>query len=394
MVAESLRLKPLCEMDAIIKAFIKNERMCDCETLKPPRLIQGRSTRYTLEAGCRLKPLEEWLWGPHAGVLRPYFAKSMNSLAKGRRIFRLGNDPDTVMLGSDLVYILCDYSRFDSTQNDALCEAKDSVYRRIYPADRILDRMLRWRHTNRCYTRSGIYYTCERRCMSGDYDTALGNCLINYMAIISWAEIAGIQIDFIIDGDDSVICCRRSDLDRLLAVQDEHFAKLGLILKSSVVSHLSDVDFCQGKVVNTIAGPRLVREPWRAIKHSSVSIKKYTGKSWRAWLRAVGECELATNKGVPIMQSFGKCLIRNAGKVNALTERDLMMRKSGERVGTLEITDEARKDFALCFGVNPTMQRHWEAKFDSLDLDMEAITRLLDAAPPTKEMGSDWLAKF
>lgn len=360
------------------------------EALKPPRLIQARTTRYTIELGRRLRPLEHWFWGD-GQLLKPYFAKSMNGLSKGQRIARLGNDPETVQLGNDLVYILGDYSRFDSTQNQSLCAIKDAVYKHVYPYDAELSRMLAWRKINRCRTKTGIRYTCKARLMSGDYDTALGNCIINYSAIVAWSERAGVPVDFIVDGDDSVICCRAGDVNKLLEVQEDHFAKLGLILKSSVVRSIHDVDFCQGKLVHTIEGWRLVRNPSRARKHAAVAVETYTGERWVRWLRSVGECEAATNAGVPIMQSFANLLLRSTSGYKTLHLKDMMFRKAEERVRVLPITDKARATFALSFGISPTMQVHIENELESQVIPACDIAKYLDEAVPLPSCEGNWL---
>jgi len=377
------------EEDSKVKAFIKNERMpeVDPANLKPPRMIQGRSTRFTAMLGKYLKPIEKWFWGNSIQPLRHLFSKDMNALQIGTRMMHLGdksNLGDDPIVG-DLVYIENDFSRFDSTQSVCLLKEEAKIYKMAGPGyhkSRTLSLLLKSQLANRCRTRHGIKYSSQGRRMSGDYNTSLGNTVVNYLALESMARMTGIKYDAIINGDDSVICIRLQDLDAYLSFGKEHFRKLGLITKMNTVRDLHEVGFCQGKVVVTSEGARLVRHPARAISHTAVSVKRYGSRQWLAWLRAVGECEVATNKGVPVLQSLGLCLMRNAwacGRVNAAYDRDIWYRKAGERVGVCPITDTARFWFWAAFDVTPAEQKRLESWYDNLTFVDDNYTKTLDA---------------
>jgi len=232
--------------------------------------------------------------------------------------------------------------------------------------------------------------------MSGDYNTSLGNTIVNQMAFHSLLSGLGVPYDAIYNGDDSVVCIQEANLDVVMAASQSHFAKLGLETKMGVVRDIYDVDFCQGHVVETAIGWRLVRHPTRALSHTAVSIKKYGGKRWLAWLRAVGECEAATNKGVPILQAYAQCLMRNAwagGRVNALYERDLWYRKGCERVGTAPITHQARFGFWQAFGIPPSAQIAIEERFAKFDFVNSRTTAVLDSFKVARlpEVTSFWM---
>lgn len=404
---EDLAANPLSLLkDARVKAFIKNERMpdLDWDNLKPPRMIQSRSTRFTALLGKYLKPIEKWLWGSCLQPLRHLFSKDMNNLEIGKRLTQLGdksNHGDVPLCGR-LVYILNDFSRYDSTQSSCLLREEAKIYKdagAAYRASRTLSLLLNAQINNRCRTRFGIQYSSIGRRMSGDYNTSLGNTIVNYLALESLSRLTGIKYDAVINGDDSVICIREQDLDAYLAFSEVHFARLGLITKMNVVRDLHEVDFCQGKIVDTAEGYKLVRHPARALSHTAVSIKRYGSKRWLAWLRAVGECEVACNRGVPIMQSLGLCLMRNAwanGRVNAAYDRDLWYRKAGMRVAVLPVTDTARFWFWTAFGVTPDEQRRLESWYDNLTFVGPDFTRTLDAVdvqslPP---VDTAWMASL
>jgi len=205
--------------------------------------------------------------------------------------------------------------------------------------------------------------------MSGDYNTSLGNTIVNLMAFHSILDDLHIPYDGVFNGDDSVVCIPEQDLARFMTAANSHFTKLGLITKMNVVRDIMDVDFCQGKLVKTSLGWRLVRHPARAISHTAVSIKRYGGKKWLAWLRAVGECELAINKGVPILQEYARALMREAwkyGRVNAAYDRDIWYRKGTERSFSAEITHEARATFWVAFGVPTIVQLDMERRLRDL----------------------------
>jgi len=375
--AASLTTSPLGWDDTKIGAFIKNERMSpyDPDNLKPPRMIQARNTRFTLVLGRRLKPVEEWMYGNKSpGPLRHLFGKCMNTLSLGNRLYNLGeqSNVDGVALDGPLVYILNDFSRYDSTASACLIRAEYELYRSLGPAystDPMMKFLERAQINNRCRTRGGIKYSSAGRRMSGDYNTALGNTIINYLANESLCAMLRIPYDASFNGDDSVLCLRERDLEAYLATAKQHFLRLGLLAKPVVVRDLHEVDYCQGKLVKTQEGYRLVRSPARAISHCAVATKRLGGQRWYAWLRAVGECELATNKGVPVMQAMAACFMRNSwynGRVNAIMDRDLFYRKAGERTGVLPVTHEARFWFWAAFGISPEVQRQLEAYYDRL----------------------------
>jgi hypothetical protein len=209
------------------------------------------------------------------------------------------------------------------------------------------------------------------------------------MILESMFKQLNMPYDAVINGDDSVVALQEADLPRALEFSKEHFDRMGVIAKMVVVRDLHEVDFCQGKIVKTIEGYRLVRHPARAISHTSVSVKRYGGKRWLAWLRAVGECEVATNKGVPVLQALGECLMRNAwagGRVNAANERDLFYRKGGEKVKSLEVTAEARYWFWEAFGVTPAEQYRLEQYYDNLNFVDSNYIMVLDERANQKHL--------
>lgn len=390
---DSLDDLPFNPKDGRLSTFIKNERMPETtDAVKPPRAIQARPTRFAVTLGALLKPFEEALWGKHAPPkIRKFFAKCMNPKQIGARLRQLGNELGT----EDIVYIENDYSRFDSTQSKALLQAVHQFYRSVsstYRYSRTLRKCLHYQLRNHGRTRGGIKYTVEATCASGDYDTSLKGCIINFIAVCSLMTMLAIPFDVIINGDDSVIAIRRGDLEQFQKYEKEHFKKLGLLTKMLIKNELSEVSFCQGKVINNGHEDILVRDPVRAISHASVCTKPYGGRAWLARLRAGGECELATNPGIPVVQSFALRLMRESwrnGRVNAAYERDLAWRKGNLRCEPRPVTERARVDFWRAFGIPPDEQRRLERFYDDsppwVGLDytkqLDALARSRDRQP-------------
>jgi hypothetical protein len=99
-------------------------------------------------------------------------------------------------------------------------------------------------------------------------------------------------------------------------------------------------------------------------------------KGLKKWLGAVGECGMATVPGVPVMQSFYKCLLRNGVRSSKRFQNYVFKNTSmleRKTTGDDTITDESRASFAFACGISPEFQHELERYYDSLVLDMTHI---------------------
>jgi len=170
------------------------------------------------------------------------------------------------------------------------------------------------------------------------------------------------QYEIFLDGDDSVIAINR----KYLHLMDFNFSKVGLTTKiEQMQDDMYKVQFCQCSMVETPAGPRMIRNPLRAITRTMFSTQDYDGTGWHRYLKTVAECELACNRGVPMMQAFAQAMINQLQGYKSLDPdgmpADLAQRMKWERdPGPYAVTSSARESFSRAFGITPDEQVDWE----------------------------------
>lgn len=204
--------------------------------------------------------------------------------------------------------------------------------------------------------------------MSGDFNTALGNSVINAIVIIAWAMERGIYDDpnfkFQVDGDDSWMVYRRDESDP----KPSDFQKFGMTTKIEAIGQIpEDVGFCQSKPVMLQDGPMMCRDYRRVLARLPHSIQRYTGVGWERYAKGIAECELALGKGIPILDAIqaGLCAETSVIKRSTLRPRGEDYQYAiAQRVCNpqREITSAARVSYALAWGITPFEQRRLEAK--------------------------------
>lgn len=337
----------------IVKMFVKPDRypVGDVES-KDPRAIQYRSPHYNIALASYIKPIEEAL-----------YSQLKYGVASGTRVIAKGlNNVERAELFLAKVeafrcprFVLLDHSRFDSTINTEHLKATHNKYQRC-SRSRYLAWLVSKQLKNVGYSKNGIKYRATGTRMSGDADTALGNSIINADCLYGFLTRSGVtKYDFILDGDDSVVVVEADEVKKL---DYSLFQRLGFDTKMQIVHELDEVEFCQSKIV--LSTPvTWVRKPDRALSHSSVCRKRYTPLAYQRWLAAVGECEWSTNRGVPVLQSYGLQLAR-LGK--PLMDEELRYRWGlGDHSGPVAVTADARDSFFLAFGVHHDVQLMLEA---------------------------------
>lgn len=332
----------------LVKMFVKPDRypVGDIDS-KDPRAIQYRSPHFNISMAVYVKPIEETLYpsltyGVVSGTR--VIAKGMNNVERAELFF---SKLDSF---KNPRFVLLDHSRFDSTVNVEHLQATHRKYLRCI-GSRYFSWLLSKQLKNTGYSKNGIKYKTQGTRMSGDADTALGNSLINADCLYGFLTRSGVEkYDFILDGDDSVVIIEADDVSRL---DYTLFERLGFDTKMEVVNEIDEVEFCQSKIV--LATPvTWVRKPERALSHSAVCRKRYTPLTYQRWLAAVGECEWATNRGVPVLQSYG---LQLAGLAKPILDEELRYRWGlGDHSGPVAVTADARDSFFLAFGVHHDIQ--------------------------------------
>ncbi len=367
---QSLCDKPVTSADALIKVFVK------CEKVKrdgAPRCIQPRDPRYNFEVGRYIKPVEHRLYrriakiyGDGPTVMKGYTVQGVARVIKGK----WDSFADPVAVGLDA-------TKFDMHVCESMLRWEHSIYEAIY-RDNKLKWLLSLQRRNRGIGRAPdgkLRYRTRGKRASGDMNTALGNCIIMCGLVWAYARERGVSIKLVNNGDDCVVFMERVDLLKFMAGLDKWFLRMGFRMTcEDPVYSLEQIEFCQMKPINTVNGWTMVRNISTALYKDTMCLSNYDETGLRKWMMAVGECGLALCSGVPIMQSFYKAYIRN-GVRGGKAESSMELCSSGLRMmrGELEskeseVSVEARVGVFVAWGITPDEQIALENHFDTWTL--------------------------
>jgi hypothetical protein len=366
---ESLKLTPLMVKDSFISAFIKDEKTDFVK--KPnacPRVIQPRSARFNITVGVFLRPFEKACFRAIAGVFKGVtVAKGLNAFDRGKLIAKKWKrfiNPVGIML---------DAKRFDQHCSRGIIEWKHMVEERVFPQLREYNNM---RRKNKCFGRTHdgfIKYVVDGCTMSGDMDTASGNCLI--MCAITWTvmrELGISRYEYVNDGDDGVLIVEKEDLELIRSNFQEQFLTFGFTMKwDGDVNELEQIEFCQSHPVFDGREWRMVRTVAVSLIKDSLTIKTIQNELHLLLLQnANGWCGLSLAGDMPVLGAFYKRLARfERPKIDA---RDFMEGKDYLALGLDprrgEPTMEARLSFWRAFGISPDNQLAAEYHIDNLPL--------------------------
>lgn len=314
---------------------------------KPPRAIQFRCRQYNILLGRWLRPLEDEFYSDYwarAGLPSP-IAKFMNMKQRAERLRGMWDS------FQDPVAVLLDHSKFDSSIRVEHLQTEHAWIRKCADVGYLLDCQLVNKGAG-----SGYKYRVRGTRMSGDYNTSLGNCYINYNLLVGFLEYSNIRAEILLDGDDSVLVMERGDAG---AMRLDYWPLMGFNTDVAIVTEFERIDFCQCRPCYTVHGWVLTRNPQRLISHMQGIVKPFTGRMVQRWLAGVAEAEIACGSGVPIHQSLALQCRRD---VTPYLDDDLLRRKQlGFATKSAVVTDEARWSYYRAWGVCPIMQQRIEA---------------------------------
>ncbi len=358
---DSLYREDVKAMDAGIKCFVKAEKINFSAKKDPaPRIISPRNPRYNVAVGCYLKPVEHVLYGCIGDIFgSPTISKGLNVKQVASLLnTKWGRFQHPVAVGLDA-------SRFDQHVSREALQWEHSIYNQWYKHDPKLKWLLQLQLRNRCrgYTRDGkLKYTTDGTRMSGDMNTAMGNCLIMCALVYSFAREMNTPIELLNNGDDCVVIMSKTNLDRFCQSLPSWFTRMGFTMKvEAPVYHMEGIEFCQMHPVWDGQEWIMVRNPSISIAKDSISIKPLESeKLFKKWLGAVGEGGLSLTGGIPIMQEFYCCLERASAGLRLRNDPTMdtgwwhLTRGMARKYSI--VTQEARVSFYLAFGITPDMQ--------------------------------------
>jgi hypothetical protein len=219
---------------------------------KPPRPIIASNVRLNFSVGRWLIPLLEVLSSEliHYGVCFPLHAESVE----------IGRFMEEHREGARLAD--CDFSRFDSTQNEECLEILIRAFQLFGLPKHIADLMrLDKDHIFVSLPKDG-YYVCRALRCSGRSETLGGNSLLT-LILASYA--AGDKLrNLLVKGDDSVFffddCVDEAYLDGV----KRKFDRLGLISKLKYVD-FDNVEFCSSYFIPSSVGLVLTPKPGKML---------------------------------------------------------------------------------------------------------------------------------
>lgn len=376
-----LLIEPFSRADRFIKSFVKPEKISD--PYRDPRTIQARSPRYNYVLGNYLKPFEHKLYNIKGSRNLRRYLPSGRLIAKGLDLrARAYLCKQKMEQFHDCRVFSIDASRFDAHVSQQMLQVEHAVYKRCYPGDRLLQQVLDLQLVNRGHTSNGIAYKCPGGRMSGDMNTALGNCLLMLIFTTVTMQQLGFnnrQWNMLCDGDDTLIFISERHASYLRANFAGIFERAGMTIKlENEATSLHQISFCQGRIVDCEDGLKFVQTPVRSYSRALVSTRHYQHLSAvDKVLNQIGRCELAINMGVPVLQEFALAMLRNSGDAESsnmtptfsgrIFKAQREWKSHGGIVKPLAITDRARETFEEAFGI-PVWEQLW------LERQLRAVT--------------------
>jgi len=367
--------------DAFSAAFVKVEKG---NTVKAPRCIQPRRPAYNLAVGQYIKPLEHaiyrWIarvFGDGPTVMKGYNVERVARIARGK--WDSFHHPVAVGL---------DATKFDMHVSEAMLSWEHNIYLQVFNGNSELRELLRWQMNNigGGYCDDGkLKYSVVGKRFSGDMNTALGNCLIMCAMVWSYAQERGVHVKLINNGDDCVVFMEMEDLSRFSVGLNEWFLDLGFRMTvEDPVEDFQKVEFCQMKPIEVAEGWTMVRNITTALtKDTLCTLPVRDEVGLRKWMFSVGTCGLALCRGVPMMQNFYRAYVREGiddhGRVGNAVQMQSGMRMLavGLEERSEQITDKARYDVYLAWGITPDEQVAAEEYYDRWKFDY-APTDIID----------------
>lgn len=344
-----LREQGMGERAHHVKVFVKDEK--GEVNVKPPRLIQYRAgMEFTAKLSQYLAPLEHKLYA---------------LLFHGSRIFakQLGPKERAEFIAAafypDGRYRMLDHSAFDAHMSIAHLRYEHEFYLWLFQGDAELRSMLDKQLQNRCHSGAGVRWRTNGGRMSGDFNTALGNSIVNALVILAWAERLGILDDpnfkFQVDGDDSWCIYDRVAPDP----KPDQFTDFGMTTKIEGLGDIPEhVGFCQSRPVRLSDGWMMCRDYRRVLTRLPHTIQRYTGVAWDNYARGVAECELALGRGVPVLDAIARSLYRDFGdgKIIRPKAEEFAYMRAMKSIANRELCDDARISYGLAWGIMPDEQ--------------------------------------
>lgn len=359
----SLNMHSVEEKDSCINCFLKPEKW---RKLMAPRMISPRTPRYLLSVGRYISPVEHTVYSAIKRTMgHPVVMKGFTVEQRAETLDNHWNqfaEPTAVVL---------DASKFDQHCSVQALQYEHKFYRAMYSGDKELRRLLKWQLRNFCFavTEDGkVRWIQKGGRMSGDMNTALGNCILTVAMVYGYAEEMGIRMRAMVDGDDCVVIIEKNDIPTFMSGLKAWYLKRGFRMKmDGPFRRKEDVEFCQCRYVKLASGPIFVRNWKKAVQQDHAWIVK-GGITHGEVLTATGLGGLSIYGHLPILGAYYR-MLAGGRKISDKVARRMDNRSSWLRWSEglsgkyVPPTEEARLAFFETFGVHPSDQRAIEAVY-------------------------------
>jgi hypothetical protein len=301
---QSLKDKTFAVSDAKIRAFVKAEKTNLSAKQNPaPRVIQPRDIRFNATIGPYIKKIEYKIYHEIANIFgATTVSKGLNNRDLGNLIQQKWNQFDKP------IAIGLDASRFDQHVSLEMLKWEHSIYRLFYPHDPLFEELLRLQLVNHgigVADNGMITYVVEGCRMSGDMNTALGNCLIMCAMIYAYMSTKNVKYELVNNGDDCVLFLENDAFHKLHDLS-AWFFQMGFTMKvEKPVFLIEHVVFCQTQPVWDGTQYIMVRDPRIVLTKDLISFLPLSGENdWKAQCQAISDSGVATYGHIPILGQF------------------------------------------------------------------------------------------
>jgi hypothetical protein len=386
---DNIRNNGHCDINsARVNAFVKAEKFNPHDKVNPdPRMIQCRSYEYNVELGCYLKPMEHQLYGITGPTGLRAIAKGLNMLKRASLL------KEKMAQFKNPVVFSIDGSRWDKHIDVKVLDLEHGFYQRLN-SDPRLAQLLGWQRKNRCRTGHGVKWSVLGKRMSGDMNTALGNCLLMVaMVYAAMKELSVRKWDLLDDGDDCLVLVEEEDLGKMEWGLGPTFLSFGQEIKiENIARRMEDVRFCQTRPVLVRGKWLMVRDWVKVLSTACCGVRHWNDPALvRPMFAGIGQCELALSQGVPVLQAFAVACVRNSRGACKPKWFDHEYQQGkyaagwAQGAGPVEIDWEARESFTRAFGLSELQQVDIEKMLDAWEVD-EVVAR---DVPP--ELDHRWI---
>ena len=365
---DSLAFQPLSDDDTVVSTFVKCEKINFSRKKDPaPRVIQPRNPRFNASIGRFIKPLEHLIYKRLRKLYgMPCVAKGFDTFQTGAILYQkwqMFDNPCAISL---------DASRFDQHNSKDALKWTHKIYKLFCDDEEFshhLNQLLYNRARASC--KDGfVTYEVEGRRMSGDMDTALGNCLLMTAMTYSLCASLGIEHQVMDNGDDIVVIMDKSNEDAFKLQVNEFYRNLGFSMKvEDTVYVLEHIEFCQ-------MHPVFDGLEWRMVRNLTSLAKDLicctNPQQVSTWLQAIGDGGISLTSGMPVYQEF-YCFLRKFGHRKSKASSWKHFQDSGfSRLARLQrrepapVSPQARLSFQEAFGVGISQQLSLESVYGNL----------------------------